>query len=218
MRWPTPYISFLLVAFLSLTVDKLEACSCAPAHPQTKFCKADFVAVIKVKDLEEGEFENLYRVKVKRVFKSNPEHNMILEDELWTPSTDGMCGVTLNLNMTYVVSGSMRSGKPFISICDLSMPWAKTTKRQRKGFRQLYREGCKCKIVFTPFQWKGTVLEKAGGKQCLWESEPGPLICQEEHGICMQGHGGCSWVPSVSYKNCIEQHQRHREQHRSREA
>lgn len=217
MRWLLLCIHILLVSLLLLSVKKADACSCAPVHPQTKFCDAGFVAVIKVREVKEGNDTNptLYRVKVKKVFKNSQDTNFVLEDEIYTPSSSAACGVYLELNKNYVVSGGVEFGKPFISLCGMIMPWESTTKRQRKGLRQLYKVGCQCQIAYTSFNRKGSVLEKANGKKCLWESEPGPLICQEQHGICLKGIDGCSWFPFPSYKNCIKEHQRNREQRRS---
>lgn len=72
-------------------------------------------------------------------------------------------------------------------------------------------------ILYTHWRRKGAVLESSGGKRCLWESAPGPQDCQEKYGVCMVAPSGCSWVPSIPYKNCIKEHQRLREQQRSRE-
>lgn len=73
-------------------------------------------------------------------------------------------------------------------------------------------------ILYTQWRRKGAVLESSGGKNCLWESTPGPQDCQEKYGVCMALPSGCSWVPSVPYKNCIKEYQRKREQQRSRES
>lgn len=70
----------------------------------------------------------------------------MLEDEIYTPSSSAACGVYLELNKNYVVSGGVEFGKPFISLCGMIMPWESTTKRQRKGLRQLYKVGCQCQV------------------------------------------------------------------------
>ncbi|XP_051166339.1 metalloproteinase inhibitor 3 [Leptopilina boulardi] len=217
MRWQFLCIHILLVTLLLLTVKKTEACSCAPGHIQSKFCTSDFVAVIKVKEVVQGNNSDptLYRVKIKRVFKNSKDTNLVLEDEIYTPSSSAACGVYLELNKNYVVGGSLERGKPFINLCGMVILWENTTKRQRKGLRQLYKLGCQCEIAYTSFNRKGSVLEKANGKKCLWESEPGPLMCQELYGVCLKGQDGCSWFPSTSYKTCIKEHKRNREQRRS---
>ncbi|XP_018394401.1 PREDICTED: tissue inhibitor of metalloproteases [Cyphomyrmex costatus] len=213
------WMHFLLLTLLLVSVQKAAACSCAQAHPQTKFCESDFVVVVRVKKvLPVNDYEIAYKVKINRVFKSNPKADMaLMQNLLRTPSTDSMCGVTLNVGDTYVLNGRIVSGRALISTCGLSIRWADTTTRQRKGLRQLYQQGCVCDILYTHWRRKGAVLESSGGKNCLWESTPGPQDCQEKYGVCMASHSGCSWIPSVPYKNCIKEYQRKREQQRSRE-
>ena len=79
--------------------------------------------------------------------QSNPNADMaLMQNLLRTPSTDSMCGVTLNVGDTYVLNGRIVSGKALISNCGLSIRWAETTTRQRKGLRQLYQQGCVCDV------------------------------------------------------------------------
>ncbi|XP_043289706.1 tissue inhibitor of metalloproteinase [Venturia canescens] len=211
-----------LLAVLLSHVSLSDACSCTLQHPQTQFCQADFVAVVRVKQrLKVNDHEVAYKVKVHRVFKAIPKARIALERKplwLWSPATDNMCAVPfLNPGKTWVVGGRMIGGKPSLSLCNIWKLWSEVTPRQRKGFRKLYHDGCSCQISYTEWWKKGVVFESTGGKQCLWESTPGPQDCQESHGICMRGRSGCSWAPSPAYKKCIMQHQRHREQHRTRE-
>lgn len=70
----------------------------------------------------------------------------LMQNLLWTPSSDAMCGVTLKVGETYVLNGRVVSGKALISVCGLSIRWADTTSRQRKGLRQLYQQGCVCDV------------------------------------------------------------------------
>ena len=79
--------------------------------------------------------------------QSNPKADMaLIQNLLRTPSTDSMCGVTLTVGDTYVLNGRIVSGKALISNCGLSIRWADTTTRQRKGLRQLYQQGCVCDV------------------------------------------------------------------------
>lgn len=79
--------------------------------------------------------------------QSNPKADVtLMQNLLRTPSTDSMCGVTLNVGDTYVLNGRIVSGKALISYCGLSIRWANTTTRQRKGLRQLYQQGCVCDV------------------------------------------------------------------------
>ncbi|KAF7399818.1 hypothetical protein HZH68_008410 [Vespula germanica] len=219
--WRTSYCTYLLLGLLYLTtLQSATACSCQKVHPQTQFCRADFVAVVRIKLIVHVNEERLeYKVKINRVFKSTPKAEVALrENTLWTLGYDSLCGVThLLVGKTYVVSGTVHEGKARISICDLAIPWSEVPVGQRKGFRLLYHRGCVCETTFTPWWRKGAVLESTGGKHCLWESSPGPQDCQEKYGVCKKGPNGCSWTPSVPYKNCIKEYQRKREQERLKE-
>ncbi|KAK0077941.1 hypothetical protein PV325_003257, partial [Microctonus aethiopoides] len=178
-------------------------------------------AVIRVRNFTEFDnFEATYKVKIQKIFKATQKAESVLKQQLkvWTASIDSLCGrVNMRPRETWIVGGSMKGLKPTISLCNLAMRWSEVTGRQRKGFRQLYRNGCGCKISYTPWRNKGAVFNSAGGKRCLWESAPGPFDCQEKYGVCTLGTAGCSWIPSVAYDKCIVKHKRYRDQQRARE-
>lgn len=200
------------------TLQSARACSCTKAHPQTQFCRSDFVAVVRIRKIMHVNDRLAYRVKINRVFKSTPKADVALKENIiWTPSFDSLCGVTLLTGKTYIISGKITAGKPNIMICDITKLWSEVPVGQRKGFRLLYHRGCACEISYTPWWQKGAVLESTGGKNCLWESSPGPEDCQEIYGVCKKAPNGCSWTPSVPYKNCIREYQRKREQERLKE-
>ncbi|XP_034940950.1 tissue inhibitor of metalloproteinase [Chelonus insularis] len=212
--WPV-----LLILGLSTFQIHVEACSCASQHPQTHYCEADFVVVVRIKKFSEmNDHESAYKVKIHKIFKATSKAEVALEEQLlWTASMGSMCGrENMKPGETWVVTGQISGGKPRISLCNLAMRWSEVTARQRKGFRGLYHRGCVCQIVYTPWLRKGAVF-KTAGKRCLWESAPGPFDCQEQYGVCMLRSTGCLWELSPAYKRCIIQHQRLREQQRARE-
>ncbi|XP_076618546.1 tissue inhibitor of metalloproteases [Colletes latitarsis] len=220
--WPLTFWTYFLLIALSLApVQRVVGCSCARTHPQKLFCNSDYVAVVRVRRVKHvPQFETAYNVKVNKVFKERNKFNpaeFSKQEILWTASMDSMCGITLNVGDTYLVSAKIIDGKMHISSCNISMRWREVTSRQRKGFRGLYHRGCACEIDYIFWWQKGAVLENSGRKRCLWESEPGPEECQEKYGVCLAGPGGCSWTPSVPYKNCIKEYQRRREYQRLRE-
>lgn len=219
MRWLLICINILLVALLLLSVKEAEACSCQLSHIQTKYCDSDFVAAIRVKGVNEGDYTNptIYSVKVKEVFKYLQGTNLVLVDKIYTPSSSSFCSVKLELNQTYLVGGKWESGKPSISLCGLAMQWKNATVRQRIGLRRLYKTSCECQIPYTSFNRKASVLENSNGTKCVWESEPGPFTCQEQHGICRKGPNGCYWERSDPYKTCIQEHILNQEQRKSKE-
>lgn len=219
MRWPISWSLFALLAIALCPSQRVEACSCQYSHPQTQFCRAEFVVLARVmKHIPGDSYESAYRVKIHKKFKLSHNAEHALKDGLlYTASSDGMCGVNLQRGSTYVVSGVVIEGKPRINLCGLATLWSQVTPRQRKGFRMLYHHNCVCNIQYTPWYHKGVALDTVAGKRCLWESSPGPQDCQEQHGLCMKGPSGCAWFPSVAYKNCIKEFQRKREQQRARE-
>lgn len=214
---------FLLIALSLAPVQRVLACSCTRSHPQTLYCKSDYVAVVRVRGAEKrNDIQLAYHVKVNKVFKDrntvNPV-NFAKRQILWTVAADSMCGVALNVGETYVIGGMIDQGRIgqgriHLSLCNLHMRWSEVPPRQRKGFRGLFHRGCACDVNYTPWWRKGEDLENGGRKRCLWESEPGPYHCQETYGTCLATPGGCGWAPSIPYNNCIKEHQQKREQQR----
>lgn len=209
---------FLLIALSLAPVQRVLACSCMRSHPQSLYCKSDYVAVVRVKNVEQkNDVQMAYHVKVNKVFKDRNSINPVnfpRREILWTMVSDSLCGVVLNVGETYVISGSIGKGRIHLSLCGLYMRWSEVPPRQRKGFRGFFHRGCACDINYTPWWRKGEHLELGGRKRCLWESEPGPSHCQETYGICLASSGGCSWAPSLPYNACIKEHQQKREQQR----
>lgn len=136
------------------------------------------------KILTMNEYEIAYKVRINRVFKvrivrreareqssiakcnlgltfflsppqSNPKADMaLMQNLLWSPSSEAMCGVTLNIGETYVLNGRIVNGKALISFCGLAIRWSDTTSRQRKGLRELYQQGCVCDVSVHKFAKK----------------------------------------------------------------
>ncbi|XP_076754562.1 tissue inhibitor of metalloproteases isoform X1 [Xylocopa sonorina] len=218
--WQLRFWVYLLLIALSLApVQRVAGCSCMMSHPQSVFCSADFIALVRVKkESDVVGYEIGYSVKINKIFKvtSKESYAALKSNILWTPGMESTCGIALEVGETYVVSGrAFNSSKAHISLCDLALVWRNVTSRQRKGFKHLYAYGCSCGIRYTPWWTKGATLEHTDGRVCLWESKPGPEDCQKEVGVCMPGPGGCSWVPSVPYKNCIKEYKQMREQQRA---
>ncbi|CAK9815891.1 Tissue inhibitor of metalloproteinase [Anthophora quadrimaculata] len=209
--WQLRFWTYFLLLALSLApVQRVVACSCMRSHPQKVFCQSDFVVLVKVKKMNIiNEHEASYNVKINKFFKVNngKTYAALKKNLLFTPSMDSMCSAGLTAGKTYVVSGNTANYKAHISLCGLSMQWRTVNRSQRKAFRQLYKHGCSCQIHYTHWWTKGAALENTGGKECLWESQPGPEHCQTNFGICMPISGGCSWFHTIAYKNCIKEYQ-----------
>ncbi|XP_058795253.1 tissue inhibitor of metalloproteinase [Phymastichus coffea] len=204
----SPIALLVRIAVALLALDSADGCSCYYTHPQVHYCSSDFVIAAKVKEKMTQGLETTYKVKINRKFKlSNDSYNEHLYGGLlYTSSIESMCGVHLSLGESYVVSGRVVEGKPRVSLCDLVTKWAEVTKRQRKGLKGLYAKGCMCDVSYTSFSRKGEALHRANGKLCAWEDNPGPMDCQEKHGICVSNQGSCFWMPSRPYDQCIREH------------
>ncbi|XP_063979700.1 metalloproteinase inhibitor 3 [Diachasmimorpha longicaudata] len=221
MRRLTCWSPLIILLISAYTIENAEACSCERPHPQKQFCRADWVARVTIKTLEElSKDEAAYTIKLRKIFKATPEAEKALKKHpmLWTSPSDSTCKhMGILPNETWVIGGRIKDGKPYTVLCDLAMRWSEVTVRQRKGFRGLYNESCVCPIIYTQWRNKGQVFNSTAGKGCLWESEPGPTHCQERYGICRMGKSGCSWELSPVYKKCLNQHQRERNQKLDRE-
>ena len=210
-RW-----TFLVILVVSIChVQTLETyCACSHRHPQTHFCDSTFAALVTVRKLlQPNDKEIAYKVEVNTIFKATPDAQKALRGKyalLWSPSLDVMCGRSnLIPKEEYLVTGGMRSGKLYISLCDFVQPWSEVTLRQREGFQQLYERSCPCPILDSQ-ENHTSVSKSTGRKGCVRESSPGPRDCQERYGICMLNKpAGCSWMSlTVAYNKCVLEHQR----------
>lgn len=179
------------------------ACSCMPFHPQEHYCTADFVALVSVTSAKRsGGADPLaprgYGIELLRLFRGGQKAAMALAREglLWTPSHDGLCGVTFREGIRYLVTGSLHGAKPWVSTCGFVRPWAELTRKQRKGFQRLYEQGCRCSVRFHPGRHA----------QCVWETAfLRTEDCQGQHAICVpRGNSGCAWLGGVPYRNCVK--------------
>lgn len=179
------------VLFFVSTLKYAYGCSCMPAHPQTHYCNSDFVILAKVKkeQIIESTQSRVYKVRVKREFKISEKGLVALKSgRLHTPIEDAACGAMLQLGKVYVISGRIHSLKAHITLCGMALPWNQVTRRQRKGLRQLYKQGCTCNIKYCMF---GGLYGKCTRHRdsCNWNSH-----CETENGICLrQDNGSCMW-------------------------
>jgi metalloproteinase inhibitor 3 len=68
---------------------------------------------------------------------------------LLTGGSSSLCGVDLQPEETYLITGRVVAGQAYVSLCNYITPWTHLTVRQRKGFRLLYRRGCLCEVRLT---------------------------------------------------------------------
>ncbi|PSN36520.1 hypothetical protein C0J52_25428 [Blattella germanica] len=119
---------------------------------------------------------------------------------LLTSAQSSMCGINLNVEETYLITGRVYAGKARISLCGFHQPWNQLTIRQKKGFRLLYRQGCNCECP----------KESSPSDICAWEtssySDSSSLHdCQQKHAVCMKTvSGGCGWSVDKKYRECMK--------------
>ncbi|CAG9115359.1 hypothetical protein JYU34_016479 [Plutella xylostella] len=189
-------ICWLTLALLGAGWRAADACSCAPAHPQTQFCNSDFVIVGRVQKMFKGnEYYNAYKLKIRNVFKSSPKAAVALKSSrILTPSQDSFCGVTLRPRETYVITGTVHQLQAHVNLCGLVSKWRDVTPRQRKGFRMLYKQGCTCKVHMTRRRTKSPNTCVTNFNECF-----------ESHGICLHdSKGKCRWTRAPALTRCFQ--------------
>ena len=73
-----------------------------------------------------------YTVKVLNTFKGSFNENEIIQ--LKTPALESLCGVHLNVNGEYLLTGGKNFGPFDIMLCDWFEPWSKKTFKQIRKF------------------------------------------------------------------------------------
>ena len=109
----------------------------------------DLVVLAHVKRIvhDRSEWSRAYKVRIKKEFKVTESGRQALSyGRILTPSHDASCGIRLKPGRRYLLTGNIRSGKPWINLCNFVHDWDRMTPIQRKGFRRLYQRGCDCKV------------------------------------------------------------------------
>lgn len=79
------------------------------------------------------------------------------------------CSIVYNKTLI-VFQGRIFSLKAYVNLCNMKMEWNKLTRRQRKGLKLMYRQGCTCNIRFDP--WTKPKKDK---NTCVWKNQ-----CEQE--------------------------------------
>jgi hypothetical protein len=99
---------------------------------------------------DRSEWSRAYKVRIKKEFKVTESGRQALSyGRILTPSHDASCGIRLKPGRRYLLTGNIRSGKPWINLCNFVHDWDRMTPIQRKGFRRLYQRGCDCKVTIS---------------------------------------------------------------------
>ncbi|KAI9584767.1 tissue inhibitor of metalloproteinase [Glossina fuscipes] len=200
--------AFILFAVITFDCKSATACSCMPSHPQTLYCDADYAVVVRILRKSHRSFDNhiLYKIQLKKSYKTTPEGDMILKHHrLLTPSQDATCGVQLTIGKLYVIAGRGRN----LNSCSYIQEYQKMTVIERMGFAKLYRKGCgKCKIK--PCFHSSCSRNDIDNTVCQWSPFD---ACQGKLSACLQytshknlaekdHYSKCYWRKSPVYNNC----------------
>ena len=153
--------------------------------------------VIRAKVLFQEEYlDNFTRIFDLRILKTyKGEHRLHEMDSVnvygsrqrslfakaYTFTLDSLCGVKLNNNKVYLISGQVRKRKLELNQCHWNQEWPQITVRQRLGVRRFYRGNCACQIspCYTVFCDKKPKLKGCG--------KPSGI----DHNSCEWGHSYC---------------------------
>lgn len=217
----------LLVALTS--VHYTEACSCLKVHLQTLYCDSDFVMQVRLRGPPENIYRKeakkdndgdsmfsetfidrrivaiKYNVKIKEIYKVN-ENTLGLDKnstvtEIFTEANGGLCGVELNENTNYLLSGKYLNDALRIDLCNsIFKPWPFLTKMQKKGLRFSYKKSCDCKIQNINY------VDKVDPNACVWDPFKIYGNCFERQTACIldknSSTGGCKWQRNGKLKKC----------------
>lgn len=139
----------VLIAWSLYFITTSDACSCVYSHPQEHFCSSDFVVTLSIqgdpKQLHQYNYLR-YPVKVYKIYKGM-DKTSVRKGFIYTGSALSSCSPTLAKNTTYLMTGRIVNGKPFVSICNFISEWSSLTYRQKKGFRRNFGRSCGCKVT-----------------------------------------------------------------------
>ncbi|KAM7363562.1 tissue inhibitor of metalloproteases [Cochliomyia hominivorax] len=203
----TKYFSFLILAFMAILMfysTPTSACSCMPSHPQSIYCKADYVIVIRAlrKSTRLVKHQVAYKVEIKKSYKMTPEgHKILKHGRLLTPLEDSMCGVNLTLGKLYVIAGQGTQ----LNSCHYIKEYQQMSIIERRGFSGVYRKACSCEVKPCFGNSCLNYVETASG--CKWS----PFAkCETEFSACMpwtyrtpEGPvRQCHWRRTPLYEEC----------------
>jgi len=139
-----------------------------------------------------------WKVRITKIYKGGDFLDREERVELFTAPYDGLCGVTLDKSVHYILSGSNYDNKLRINACGLTMDFERLTSRQKQGFSSGYSKGCtQCRIA----PCFGTCRESPS--TCSWFPFGASPDCEGLYSKCLQRKSGeCGWHKNKNYKAC----------------
>lgn len=116
----------------------------------------------------------------------------------YTTTFHSLCGVSLENDKVYLITGRIWKGKLQLNLCNWNQEWSEISLRQRIGVKRFYGENCKCQISPCYIQH----CEKLKG--CGRSSGIHTNGCEWRHSYCLVNseRTACSWRETAEYKNC----------------
>ncbi|XP_041719694.1 metalloproteinase inhibitor 2-like [Coregonus clupeaformis] len=197
MTWSVSSFITLVVLFLWRVEDIAEACKCAPVHLQQAFCSADVVIRAKVVGVTVGS-NTKYDIQQIKMFKG-PDRVI---HAIFTSSSSASCGVTLETNKEYLITGRLNTaGRMHIITCNFIQYWEDLGGTQKKSLTRRYQSGCDCTII----PCSSLPCPVSTPDECLWtdlllaDGQSGP---QAKYFACLKrSDGSCTWYRGVAPSN-----------------
>lgn len=138
-----------------------------------------------------------FEVEVKRIFHQ-PNSNIFTKGGkkiIFSPRTTAMCNAHVRRNTLYLLGGSIKRNKVYVTSCGLLSKWTKLSKHMRKAFRK-NKLSCNCMVTGCH---SNRCLRHYGGQtktgKCRRVSTH-KRKCFENNGICIQDGGVCKFSKS----------------------
>ena len=105
------------------------------------------VILARVKRQQVLNNTRIYKVRIRKEYKMSEKAQIALKSgRLLTSDNEGTCGITLQLGKVYAISGHVSNLRAHINLCGMATRWEHLSKRQRKGLKKMYKQGCDCRI------------------------------------------------------------------------
>ncbi|MEE6513259.1 hypothetical protein FKM82_020799 [Ascaphus truei] len=130
------------------------SCSCAPKHPQTAYCHSEivfrgkFIGQTPHNSIRDGWVQ--YEMNTTKVYKC-PDQIKDLQF-VYSPGMESLCGYqhqSTNKSQEFLITASIVNEQVMITSCGYITPWATLTAFQKRGFQQVYQNGCSCQVSDT---------------------------------------------------------------------
>ncbi|CAH1795683.1 unnamed protein product, partial [Owenia fusiformis] len=198
-------VQALYVLFFGYFVGSSLACSCRGRHiPQNAYCSADFAILGKVIRHVKTKGRKIFTVNVIADYKELGWAGQT--KKIYTPSSDGLCGVSLQNNKNYILIGTFteRDSVPYIEHCGYNREANRVYKAVLNGFKKLYKANCKCEICRFRNKCKpgNCYLPNSGNTRCYDYA-----VCQK---ACKDSAGNvmCTWNLPWQWWKCVAQSNR----------